>query len=685
MFQGTKVQAVEWLKTTVDPKHYQYNPPNLRTVASFNQNFTVLGKHICDDSALQNEKVPTSTGVFLWLCNRGLESLYNFGIVPMGTTTDTTLFSDSGLTIPSTLYKFTFNSETILPYSIESGKQVNISPDPETNFTVTRQIGGVISAFTDTAPAGIFAINGKLSAGTVQDTRDICQRNGKAFQAVDICQQSLTNKDQFAASKIFNGATFTVGSDVELDYSVPNRDNYYSTAGGASNVTLTNLYAGDVTVNVADGSAISSYQPLMFATFSPWNVNASSVQPAQAGNVYDYTTVQSFYELPNINICGDMAFEVSIAFDAKLAAHEFSLIPNCSVAFSCTAIHYYGSLDGDGTIKIRRSETECQQEVFTLGDQIQPVAGGATFQCTTGLLAPLYGSPIPAHDAYAYAHHRMRFKFDGTRKPTSLGEHGMYINTVMRLDVVGLSRTAATVVTSGVYSDKDLHITLDTANCNVRCFARNIYAPGELGPCRVLRYDDLSKDMDIQFQGDILVECVPQGQVAPFVKQGGQVSGITTSPSVFPLISAIYNSNRCPIKRVWLYQEYMDFVQDQVANLSLETIMTWMDDNPAIKEVVTTEAGGGWGSLLGNIGSTLGQSAGDALGGALGGLIGGLGASGQYGSASGQYGAQGMFAGGMYNSPVNPLLSNNSVSGNPYRASGNYSQDGTAARRRTRY
>lgn len=697
MFQGTKVQAIEWLKTTVDPKHYQYNPPNLRNVASFNQNFTVLGKHVADDSALVGDKIKTSTGVFLWLVNRGLKSMYNFGIVPSGLTMAAQeLTSDD---MPLNRFYFVFNSELILPYSEASGKQVTIGPDPATSFSVVRQIGGLVSGFTDTAPTNIFALNGKLTAGTIQDTRDIMQRKdagsnnpGKAFAPTDICQQSLTNKDQFAASKVFNGVTFTVGSDVELDYSVPDRDNYYSKAEAATEVEIKNfdLISYPLLATTVGGLATpeESAAELFSAFLSPWDVGITNGAPVNSVPVPGPQNFVEFghfsnYELPNINICGDMNFDVTLKFRTTLKGNAVNQTGVSLFEVYCSAQHYYMNLNGDGSIRVDHGGGETKSKLYR--QQGLLVTDSEKVVNSIDNLWSQMNNTQTTTTSTLTADHTLRFEFDAQRKPTSLGEHGMYVGSLIRAWwtlSIPVGPTLNTIGSVSAYSSSDYSFTM--RNGFIRAAPRNIYAPGELGPCRVMRYDELSDKMDLQFTGDLLVECVPQGQVAPYVKNGGQISGITTAPSIFPLISAIYNTNRCPVKRVWMYQEYLDFVETQVANLSVETIMKWMEENPAIREVVTQEAGGGWGNLLGGLGGQLGQTAGEALGGVLGSV---LGSAGQYG-AMGQYGAGAEYSANsgrmpMLDSPINPLLVNGQLTGNPYRAGGSYVYD-QASRRRLR-
>jgi hypothetical protein len=192
----------------------------------------------------------------------------------------------------------------------------------------------------------------------------------------------------------------------------------------------------------------------------------------------------------------------------------------------------------------------------------------------------------------------------------------------------------------------NFNLNLGSPRLQVR--ARNLYKPGELGPARVIRWDGLDADQQLRINGVSNVQCVPQGDLAPFTQSAAMYSAESVNVNVLPFVHELFDGPT-PIRRNWTDTAYTDFVNAVVPTMSPEVIMDWIKDAPKLSSSAQAAGlfsgiGGALGGLAGNL---LGQP---GLGAQLGQLAGGIGDQ-IAGTAAGQFGggeARGQFGGGQF-------------------------------------
>lgn len=641
MSNSLQSERIGLLQTVLDPDTYEVLPPNISTRTTFAKRFTVNGSWtVIGTGDLAGEKVPSATGLLLWFVQRGVNSIYRFGIVPP-TSTSNVFSSYMPFVSPMSYasFKITYNQEVCLPYSSGTNQQILVSPDASKDFTFTRLVAGVISLASEDVPIGSTSLTGNITAGTIQDFRDIAQNlSGVSFAASDIKQQTVTAKDSYVKEQLECGYAAIVGSDIPVNFTVPNRDDFDEINGG-NEYYPEFMSAGQTTTYAAGTAAYAFAVQYSDCWVSPWNttLGGASVIPGctqlTMGNVSPFDTI-------DISVALD-----TVKFQASTVSASFGTVLSLQVTF----VDVYASVINNGQI------------VYHTASETVPIIIGVINSAET--------AEYEFKQVY-YAHHSAQTCQYYQSIPTETGgtncygnvgtaridERGMYVGTYTCVSFLNnyLSVTAT-----------DLSLSINAIRGQVK--ARSIYSEGNLGPIRVCRYDNVGAQQTITVNGSLLLECVPEGQIAPFVTPSMKSQGFTTHVDLFILLAALFTGPG-PVKRVWKKKEYERFLENVVPHLGGEVIMEWAKNNPALLEAA--HAAGVFGSLGSRLGGALGAASPlGPLGGMLGSTLGGMGggmldnmlsgnASGQFGSAAGQFGnAAGQFgnASGMFG-PLGGML-----------------------------
>lgn len=587
------------IKMTLDPLHYEVLPPNVQTRTNFAKRFTISGAW---DVNVADAPVKSTSGCLVWLPHRGINSLYHLGFVPAGT-------SIAGF-ITLTLYGAqsftgTWNNETAIPYAPNDRIQVRISPDASSDFSFTRLVGGVVTLVSNAFAIGETAITGTLSAGVPNDTRDVFRdQAGNCFSPESLVQQSVTAKDSFLNAELHRGVAMIVGSDIPIDYTPPNTDDAHRRFG--ANELF--FHSGPLT-SIPTGLIATSYGTRfelteMFVT--PVNFTVSGFSGSNLIPGKNYVT-------DPINLTGVLSTEVGL------------IINNYTVSAGTDIGRAFVQVDF--------------QDIFAYA---QP--GGAVYYQINGTRSQTAELPVVTNaDAF-----ELRLKHDAGYQPAhSFGERGLYIGTRIKVTVSNHLRTIA---------DAAVDISFDILACVLQVTANDIYVPGELGVARVARWDDVSDKQQIKVSGDLLVQCVPEGSIAPYVTSSDKLNAKGLSINMFPFLATLYNSTS-PFQRIYSLDDYRHIIANVVPRLTMKTLLDWTmteggSDNDArlIKDAAV--AAGFWDDLASGITTgltTVGNVANTALDVAAKAapLLAMAGASGQFGgSACGPYSEMSSLSGG---------------------------------------
>lgn len=561
------------IQTAMDCDRYETRPPNTTCRTTFTKRFTTSGLWDVNDTGLVFEKVSTRSGLLLWLPWRGLDSFKRMGLVPKNATR--TLSNRT----------WTWTKETAIPYGSDQG-QIKVSPDAAKDFSFTRMIAAKLSCSSTAIAIGQTTITGQVAWGVLQDTRDVSQSDQGAFVADAIVQQSMTAKDAAINQQLADGWMGVLGSDVEMDFRVPDRNNYFSRNAGVEKFILVDD-AGVTTASLAAGSKdyITAHH------ISPWGVNYVDTQVLPAINWVQL-------ESANINVFGKVKFVCYV--EGTLVAKGTPVLDiGYTIRVACQDT--YASCNKDGSVTYNQGP-RCERDITLLNNQIVGSNTQVQFEHTVQNRTDLYGSD------------------------------SIYIGTAFYTQ--GMNTTDAVV-------------TLKVSNFHVHMFAEDIYTQGELGPARVVRYDGVGEEQQMAVSGSLLVECVPEGTIAPYVTTSDKAQPKTLSVNMIPFLASVFNGNTA-FRRNWNIAAYRDFVANVVPSLSLENFAALGGpdlSNAAVAAGLFSDLGGALGGIFGDTGRNIGSAIGTAgdVGMHLFGASGQYGAGGQFGAP--QFGASGQFAG----------------------------------------
>lgn len=598
------------LRATLDPKLEITAPPNLFHDTNFSKAVTGVGNFVIGDDVFPagSESVSSQTGMILYLPLRGVGSIARFGFVaagvtspintlPLGNITLSALITDSFLGI-------VYNAPLAIPYlgTASSAEQIVISPELDLDFSKTRTYAGRFSVKSTTLSAGTIALNGYMAAGSISDTRDICQ-NGpvggttRAYSIGDLNQQSVTKKDGLQEVSVMDGITCLVGPDIPGEFTPPNTDSVDMLKGEYATFAITDTQVASFVTGFPTGQ----YNPLFSIWASPWfttaNVDATwlvSHQNLYLGAINEYGCVD--YEIE-----GRYQFNTSSKVSAAVMAGDFKL--------EAVVQHYWAVVHpATGALQYVTGSDNITLAVRSDGDPDSslPPTRAMEFKAFKASFTP-----------------KMRIdKYTGRIDGFSRLNGGKYIGSFIAVCAVGSHEGAAIV-------GHTWNFTLEPNTTYLRARARNVDQIGEVGPARVIRWDNVSKDQNMRVDCLFNVQCIPQGTIAPFVQVAAMTNPESTDLNAIPWIASLYNGPGI-FRRVWTTPEYEEMLRQLDELTSVDGLLKQARANG--KEGAAGQSAGIFGSLGSQLGSTFGP---------IGGLIGGIGGSladSLIGGAAGQFG-----------------------------------------------
>lgn len=604
-------------------------PPNFGHNSTFSKQLQVSGNIEVKAGALVGEQIPVTEGMLLWLVNRGMDSFWRMGFVPAATVstylTNLTLVPalrrafESGAQSFAGFTGLTYNTQLALPYN-SSAERITVQSQLAKDFSRTRAFAGVMAAKSSTQQVGSVILNGNMSAGSVADTRDVCQdtETKLAFAAQDVATKSVTPKDGIVQCDVVQGISMLSGPDISPHFSAPSQDSVDVVHGEwiVRNVPV----AGTILVGGVNASGFAgTVTPLISLFVSPWDVTPS----------FGAIANKQFIKVPAINECGVLDIDLHCYLSPF---RNNSNNPNTFTVYA-TACHYFAQASETGAIvysnHFERVELDTRSvREWTLGADPNRLA---------------------AIDAIA--------KFRPKSFATGFNTVGKYIGSDVEVYARVLDGESAVdpLVTCG--------IALGGSYVNAHIRARNILKDGEIGPARIMRWENLGTGQVLQVSGAINIECIPQGNIASYTQGLAMHQKASQDLNIFPMLAEIFDGPTMT-RRVWKGDEYERMRTSFLPSLSPATLLHVAGLNDT-QLGASMEAGG----LFSSIGGMLGGPVGGLLGGAGDAIFG---TSGGFDSA-GQFGYQ---SGGQYQSaaPFNSAGQFGYTSSGPFRSSGQFRQ-----------
>lgn len=573
-----------------------------------------------------------------------------------------------------------YTQELLLPYGSDSEPNdiIQIQPNLATSITFTRVFAGQIALQSSTVAIGSTALTGTFSAAAVEDTRDLAQSNQGAYAISRLMQSADNRKDAVMQIPVEKGVCALVGPDINPDFTNPDQSNVLRVQGNYTSypqTTGTSFNTGttgtnwSLWYNQTNGSPYCAAEVLSYWVTPVATTMTSWVTPVSSANNFGQQSVQLVSPVTIPTIQTDPIAEtgvLSIKFQMQTQVVFNAVITGGVGTFTMPSAANIGSalwcIDVIATHVFARCKTDgqvyyqCFEEIKNL---TRRAAGLYNINAGASWTGPNNNSEFGNYGGtppYQLPNSGETVDFDPQQFRSSFTGTGKYIGT--RISVAcGWSGGDPTVLgppaittTSGTPIWSLYGYTITMFPPTIYTAAKDIDVLGNVGPARILRYDNVSYGQQVNVTGKLWCEAVPSANLAPYVKD--QIMNVNRwcRASAQRLCAALYNGNS-PFKRIWVLSDWVRFCTEIANNLSLGDIERFAatDKNVATELYnanllnALTQATGGFARA--NL-SHINPTGAFAAAGGFKGLDGGVnfGAAGQFG-ACGPFSADGGFMG----------------------------------------
>jgi hypothetical protein len=573
-----RMSFVDLVRSSVLPREYTCYPSgvNADPDPTFLKKFDVTGNFLVEPPS-QIRTMGSTAGAVVWFPNRDGGTIVRYGIFgpTSGSITSGLSFGLPGLSQNNSW--LVFLSPTPIPYSTSADEQTNISPSPTgfPDFRAMRVVGGTLRMSSDTVPIGNAAYNGELSCSALSDIRDVLLVGassgnpttdpaalptgfvaGQTFDPTDMVQSAVTSKDGIKQVSGIIGVRTVLGPDVGPTFVPPNTDvcdivcsgeeKVYQVTPIATFPDAANVY------NLAGPVIKAGYSAIQLAVWiSPWNTQVKDLDtavPATVPYVNTCTALNNIY-YQGCGLFDQLDLQVNVtAIPSQSGPGAYTV--NTQQEFSCFFFHIYTSSFSNfgeglwGTI-----EQSCSVVVSNSDQQPIPGQRFMTFMSN-------------GHDG-----------FSGTLKPyptVADAPTGMYLGSW----IVVQSTNIGTADMS--YTDK-LGWKLLDYGCSINARPHNLYQTGNLGPCRVLKWDGFTNGMVIRCDGSYYAETIASQRLQPFVQQGLSTASTMLGANALMDMAALYSNPNSPFRRVWTLREYDAFISTS-DTWTADVLRGWVQD-----------------------------------------------------------------------------------------------------------
>jgi hypothetical protein len=627
------------VKSTVEPRKFAASTPNLFYDTTFINPVTFdLSYAVKDDAALIGEKVSTQSGMFLWLPNLGTTSMFHMGFVPIGTTTlaDGAAYgalavrgfgltngswgnswANGGAPTYPWLHRV-YTGVCAIPYNNRiAPDSISSAPALKDQFSKTRMLSGIMECYSSTRAITTTALSGTFSCAAISDTRDLSEATDKTcYSVTNLDTQGVTARDGIKQIPVQDGVAVIIGPDMPPDFSAPEQNNTSRTNGEFSAVIPIASFATRIGPFFPYTSQPQSHK--FFTAFIT----------SKQENIWPEDAIVPTAEPPaNHNLIKVTPIDETGTFDVVVAG-RFGLQTNtpnqCIYKIEVTALHFFETCGSDGGVYTQQY-AECQSTIITAREAFYNDGAG-------GDQPPV--NTVPYNFTFSPKHLRRSYELDGAYAGVLIVCSSMLI--------VGDVAVGAGDALSQLLYEPTVSVTSTTVNL-----------PGAVGPARVIRYDKVGAGQVIEVSGFCNVQCIPQGSLAPFVQAGATWTPEGTDLNIIPFIAQLFNGVT-PLQRVWIRSAYLEFVAQNITNMTPESFAALIDIIGDAKHTRFGLAAGFFGSLAnmaGNVLDGIAGTSGNFEGNRVGlnnavNMPGGGGAAGQFrGGAAGQFrgGAAGQF------------------------------------------
>jgi hypothetical protein len=269
---------VAYFKQVIDPENVLVSPPYVNNNATTIQAFTAF--------VTFNASSAVPSLVLIWNPILGVTACHMYVEVPASTP-----LPSGGSSILSA--GLSFLAAIILP--ISSAYDVRVEPPVTTNFTVGRQIAGMVFIRSDSTSTTSAALSGSITGGVLSDTR-----NANGYSVSSISSQTVNKKDLVFNGKISDGVVCIQGPDTPLLLGEVNWDTT-NRFGNRLYATI-DKFISPISVGAASGYAHAAFSPYITGANWIYPIPPIGLQEAPVFKAYvtNTTTVQSYITFTHV-------------------------------------------------------------------------------------------------------------------------------------------------------------------------------------------------------------------------------------------------------------------------------------------------------------------------------------------------------------------------------------------------
>jgi len=528
-----------------------------------------------------------------------------FGPYIAGSTSTCSFFPD---------YKLTYNGELALP-RIGTNVGITYATSVSNNYSKVRAFAADFKMSSTTISGTNFNMSGTFHSAVISDTRYISQvsvdvsaaRN--AYPPAMLLAQSVTKPDDLDNSEIMKGAIDIMGPDYPREWCSVDVD-ATDTLNSQWQTFQYVIPSGTPIVNQLQASQAISLGPRNVAQLWVTSTDTSfyisnSSAPVSNGAPANW---QRFY-YGAINEDGILDIDVSLR--ASLASSSAVMLSPCQYDYVANFIHVFAYIDETGYVRYNMA-SETQKVGITALESYAQLS-----QFNNGLSPPalMTGTTQIPNMPASIVKSRPRMQRNGM----SVNTGGKYLGTLVTLSMLFNSQEVPTDQVS-VYA----------YSSSIRVRARNVDAPGRVGPAHIIRYDGLGVGQQMSFAGTTWLQGIALGQLAPFINSNG--TALTVPDNIFSKFVELLWAYSPKYRRIMTLSDYNQFVKPYFRDLTLKELVSSIasldDDTSSIIRNLGISGGFLDAATLGRYGAEVaGQQnllpgfLGRALNGALGGPV----------------------------------------------------------------
>lgn len=612
-----------------------------------------------DGSASWTDVVSYASGMYLSLPQESHESVWHMGFVPAGAyfSVGYAQFNNfpvaaatRGMDIRSHYYgpcqlseslgsvtnfnacKLTYVGELALP-RIGAGQSITYQPPIPENYSKVRAFASDFKISSTTISGINFNLNGNFHSGVIADTRYISQIQvdtnapRRAYPASALNQQSMTRPDDLKNVSVAKGAIDIMGPDYPRRWCSVDMD----ATDTLESEWKTYSYGVPVNPLVPASSTNSTY------AFGPYHVTQLWVTPTDTEFFISNKTTLGAGQAPNpwariyygaINEDGILDIDVSVR--ASIAGTSANMTTPVAWDYVVNFVHVFAYIDAGGLVRYNLF-SENQTRPYTAMHSYNALSMSNNGFAGPSVINATSQVPLQAPQFFKSRPRMLRTGFANTTG-------GKYLGTLCQLSLQpNTADSLGATYTINVYPG------------SVRVRARNVDAPGRVGPAHIIRYDTLGVGQQMSWAGTQWIQGIALGNLAPFIQSNGQT--LTVPDNIFSKFAELLWALSPLYRRICSLEEYDKIIKPYFRDLNINDLVGSIEklDDASAHALRTLGSSGGFIPQLAQAGIMGGMGgAAQKMGEILGARIGECMSNRAVGGAAGQYPVVSDMRGGSY-------------------------------------